>query len=81
MKVLTFAWVRTLTGEPEITVTSTATTVGDLLNELITTRPGWQALAEREAAIRCARNQQFVERDAPLAHGDEIAFFPPVTGG
>lgn len=81
MKVLTFAWVRTLTNEPEFTLNTQAATVGDLLEELIAARPGWDALAERQAAIRCALDQRFVERDAPLKGAQEVAFFPPVTGG
>ena len=81
MKILTFAWVRTQTGEPEFSYQSQAGTVGDLLAELIATRPGWEGLSTREDLIRCAVNQQFVERDAPLNGAQEVAFFPPVTGG
>ncbi len=28
-----------------------------------------------------AKNMEYVDFDAPLAEGDEVAFFPPVTGG
>jgi molybdopterin synthase sulfur carrier subunit len=31
--------------------------------------------------VRCAVNQEHVPGDAPLAPTDEVAFFPPVTGG
>lgn len=31
--------------------------------------------------LRCAVNQEMAGLDAPVAEGDEIAFFPPVTGG
>jgi hypothetical protein len=31
--------------------------------------------------LRAAVNQDFAAPDAPVAPGDEIAFFPPVTGG
>ena len=31
--------------------------------------------------LRCARNQQVADLQAPLEDGDEVAFFPPVTGG
>lgn len=31
--------------------------------------------------FRVAVNQQVVAGDAPLADGDEVAIFPPVTGG
>jgi len=29
----------------------------------------------------CAINMEYVEQDAVVADGDEVAFFPPVTGG
>ena len=31
--------------------------------------------------LRCAVNQDMVGPEAPIRDGDEIAFFPPVTGG
>lgn len=31
--------------------------------------------------ILCARNMEYCEPDSPVREGDEIAFFPPVTGG
>ena len=39
----------------------------------------WQVLGE--AQLMCARNQTMCSLDEPLADGDEVAFFPPVTGG
>jgi sulfur-carrier protein len=39
----------------------------------------WQALLD--AGICCAVNQQIVRSDHPITPGDEIAYFPPVTGG
>lgn len=31
--------------------------------------------------VLCAVNHEYVERSHPVADGDEVAFFPPVTGG
>ena len=31
--------------------------------------------------VLAARNMEYVKVDCPLADGDEVAFFPPVTGG
>lgn len=31
--------------------------------------------------LRCAVNQEMAKGDAPVKDGDEVAFFPPVTGG
>ncbi|MBF6026408.1 molybdopterin converting factor subunit 1 [Pseudomonas sp. P115] len=34
-----------------------------------------------EASLMCARNEELCTLDEPLVDGDEVAFFPPVTGG
>ena len=39
----------------------------------------WQVLAEQN--LMCARNQELCQLDEPLQAGDEVAFFPTVTGG
>lgn len=31
--------------------------------------------------LRCAVNQEMAGPDTPVKDGDEVAFFPPVTGG
>lgn len=53
--------------------------VGDLRDRLLARGNGWEVLAEQR--LMCARNQEMCGLDAPLTDGDEIAFFPPVTGG
>ncbi|MDG1580088.1 MoaD/ThiS family protein [Pseudomonas sp. GOM6] len=39
----------------------------------------WQVLAEQN--LMCARNQELCSLETELADGDEVAFFPTVTGG
>jgi molybdopterin synthase sulfur carrier subunit len=39
-----------------------------------------EAMADT-SIVRVAVNQEYVQLDAPVKTGDEIAFFPPVTGG
>ncbi|MCY4610352.1 MAG: MoaD/ThiS family protein [Gammaproteobacteria bacterium] len=43
----------------------------------------WQALVEQEpdARVLAAVNARHAALDAKIQDGDEIAFFPPVTGG
>ncbi len=41
----------------------------------------WPALAPLAAARLAARNLDYAQGDATLADGDEVAFFPPVSGG
>ena len=50
------------------------------LREHLINRGGvWQVLAEQNRM--CARNQELCSLDTELADGDEVAFFPTVTGG
>ena len=55
-------------------------TVGGLRDHLAARGERWSALATAKN-LRAAVNQQMVGLDAPLQSGDEVAFFPPVTGG
>lgn len=50
------------------------------LKDLLSSRGSkWQGI--NEASIRCAINQSIVKNNPELNDGDEIAFFPPVSGG
>jgi molybdopterin synthase sulfur carrier subunit len=83
MKVLYFAWLRTkvgLAGE-EVAPPPEVATVGDLMAWLAADRPGLAEAMEAKGVIRSAVNQTYAELDHPVAPGDEVAFFPPVTGG
>ncbi|MCJ1885625.1 MoaD/ThiS family protein [Pseudomonas sp. LA21] len=52
----------------------------DDLRGLLLERGGaWAVLGEQN--LMCARNQELCSLDEPLADGDEVAFFPTVTGG
>lgn len=42
--------------------------------------PHWSSVLGAESVLR-AVNQQMVDPDHPVNDGDEVAFFPPVTGG
>ena len=83
MNVLYFAWVRQKTGRSEETIAHAPElrTVGDLAAMLAARGGGYaEAFAERKR-LRAAVNQIHAGFDAPIAAGDEVAFFPPVTGG
>ena len=83
MNVLYFAWVRQKIGRSEETIEHTAElrTVGDLA-ALLRARGGGYAEAFADMSrLRAAVNQAHVSLDTPLAANDEVAFFPPVTGG
>lgn len=54
-------------------------TLDDVRQHLIANGEPWSILQDR--AIMCARNQDLCPLSTPVAQGDEIAFFPTVTGG
>lgn len=52
----------------------------DDLRQHLAARGGvWAVLDEQN--LMCARNQELCSLDEALAEGDEVAFFPTVTGG
>jgi len=83
MNVLYFAWLRAKVGvgEEQVAPPATIATTGQLVEWLKSRSDGHaQALADLKV-VRVAVNQDYVGWDHPVAAGDEIAFFPPVTGG
>ncbi|PKO51007.1 MAG: molybdopterin converting factor subunit 1 [Betaproteobacteria bacterium HGW-Betaproteobacteria-20] len=41
----------------------------------------WQKMLMGTLKVRGAINHELVDDSAPITDGDEVAFFPPVTGG
>ena len=83
VRILYFAQLRERAGRSEESVELPAevATVGALIAWL-RARGGREADAFAEPRIvRAAVNQAFGRGSAPIAPGDEVAFFPPVTGG
>jgi len=79
--VLYFAWVRERIGLPREQVETQATTVNDLVAELRTREPRYEAAFADLSALRVALDQDLSDFDASLAGVREVAFFPPMTGG
>ena len=51
----------------------------DDVRALLAAREGFDVLNEQN--LMCARNEDLCQLDEPLEDGDEVAFFPTVTGG
>lgn len=82
VKILYFASLREAVGcdQETLDVPSEIGTVG-ALRALLCARGGdWSALAGGRA-VRAAVNQVLARPETVIAAGDEVAFFPPVTGG
>ena len=56
-------------------------TVADLMSVLSQRGNRWPEVFDGEQRILAAINQDMVQPDAVISNGDEVAFFPPVTGG
>ena len=83
MKLLYFAWLRGKLGKSseEMTPPASVTTVGQLLDWLETRGPAYKAVLADRRVVKVAVNLEYVGPDHPVAATDEIALFPPVTGG
>lgn len=67
------------TGCEQLPWNQSLTSLRDLRDLLVARGDAWGVLNEER--LMCARNQEMCSLDAPLQDGDEVAFFPPVTGG
>jgi molybdopterin synthase sulfur carrier subunit len=81
IRILYFALVRDALGRSEdrFENPSGPLTVVELRSQL-SSRPDGMALASCKN-LRCAVNQVMAGDDVMVCDGDEVAFFPPVTGG
>ena len=81
--ILYFAWLRERTGRSleSVTLPAGVGTVDALITWLVERSPGHASAFANRRAVRCAVNQEFADPATRVGPGDEIAFFPPVTGG
>ena len=81
MKIKYFAWIRELTKNNEEYLDSTEIQNLEKLKKFLTTKyPNLQKHFDQEI-LRFAVNQEYVVENFDLNKGDEIAVFPPVSGG
>lgn len=80
LNVLFFAQTRELIGVDEIKVEGEFETAEALREHLSQKGDKW-ALALEKGKLLVAINQTLVPLESAVKNGDEIAFFPPVTGG
>lgn len=82
IKLLYFASLREALGVSgeEIALPEGVDDVAKLRAHLAARGDPWQVL-EHKQKLRAAVNQSMVGNDAGVHDGDEVAFFPPVTGG
>ncbi len=83
MKLLYFAWLRARIGvaEEEVSLPPEVRDVAELVLWLRRRGANYAEALKEPKAVRVAVNQDYVGHDHPLRDGDEVALFPPVTGG
>ncbi|MBO0367747.1 MoaD/ThiS family protein [Pseudomonas shirazensis] len=79
VEVVYFARYRELLGRDGERLEGDFENVEAVRQTLLGKGPEYAVLAEQN--LMCARNQDLCRLAEPLADGDEVAFFPPVTGG
>jgi molybdopterin synthase sulfur carrier subunit len=83
IKVLFFAKLRELfgTNQVDVTFTESDNKVSDVLAALRQKGEVWAEALNENKSFRIAVNQEMVTEDVMINEGDEMALFPPVTGG
>jgi len=83
VKVVFFAALREQLGTAaeEVDLPADVATVAGLRSHLIARGGAWQSALAEGKLLRVAVNQDMARLAAAVEAGDEVAFFPPVTGG
>lgn len=78
-----FAWVREKTGRSEerVTIGPEIATVADLVGWLQSRGPEYASAFASPKTVRAAIDKTHAKPSASIAGAQEVAFFPPVTGG
>jgi molybdopterin synthase sulfur carrier subunit len=81
VRILYFASLRENLGLADESINEPVTTVAELLDLLAQRGQLWDEQLRQNTRLQIAVNQTMTKREAAITTGDEIAFFPPVTGG
>ena len=69
------------TAREELALPESVVDVASLREALVSRGGAWAHELAQSKLVRTAVNQDVAAADTPVSDGDEIAFFPPVTGG
>ena len=83
MVIKYFSWIKEHIGksEEQIILPSNINNINQLINYLNEIDEKYKLLYEKKELIKIAVNKTYSSFDANISNSDEIAFFPPVTGG
>ena len=83
MKILYFSWIKDKIGKSneEITINENINTVNDLILYLKNDDNNYKEVFDDISSIRISVNLETTGPEAVIKNDDEVAFFPPMTGG
>lgn len=81
IRVLYFASLRERLGQASESLDSPPATVAGLRGLLAARGGAWATAFADDQQVLVAVNQAMADGDTQLRDGDEVGFFPPVTGG
>ena len=83
MKILYFAKIKEIIGKSEDSITiNEQTTVKDIIEKLKIKNESYKLAFQDLKNIKCSVNCNYIDSfQTKVTNNDEIAFFPPVTGG
>ena len=78
-----FSWIKEHVGksEEQIELPNHINNVNELINYLNQLDKKYSLILEKKKLIKIAVNKTYSSFDTNISNNDEIAFFPPVTGG
>ena len=80
-RVMYFAWLRERIGVPSEDIEAKVKSVSELVEHLKGKEERYALAFQDVSAVKVAINQELSDFDAALKGGEEVAFFPPMTGG
>ena len=83
MKVLYFSWIKDKLGKSyeEIQVSDNIKTINDLITLLKQNNENYEDVFKDTSSIKVSINMETAEFEDRIHDNDEVAFFPPMTGG
>ena len=83
MNILYFSWIKDKLGKTKenITIDENIGSVAELITFLKSKDETYKEVFKDISSIRVSINMETANMEDPISINDEIAFFPPMTGG